>query len=130
MRLGRLGLPLMSQKDERLIIAAVERYVLAVSAIDEQGLRAAFHPSASVIGYFQTAIEWISVDSYVGEVLGAGLSPNHSPRWKIDSVDVTNDAAIAKVEDEFGSLKFTNYLSLLRIAGEWKIVSKLYHLHP
>ncbi|WP_348626046.1 nuclear transport factor 2 family protein [Mesorhizobium sp. LSHC422A00] len=25
--------------------------------------------------------------------------------------------------------RFTDYLSLLKIAGEWKIVSKLYHLH-
>ena len=120
----------MSQTDERLINDAVERYVLAMSASDEQLLRAAFHPSASVIGYFQTAIEWLSVDAYVGEVVGAGLPPNHSPCWKIDSIDVTDDTATAKVEDEFGSMKFTNYLSLLKIAGEWKIVSKLYHLHP
>ena len=119
----------MSQTDERLINAAVERYVLAMSAADEQGLRAAFHPSASVIGNYQSAIEWLSVDAYVGEVLGAGLPPNHSPSWKISSIDVTDDAAIVKVEDEFGSMKFTDYLSLLKIAGEWKIVSKLYHLH-
>ncbi|ESX45442.1 hypothetical protein X761_32270 [Mesorhizobium sp. LSHC424B00] len=34
-----------------------------------------------------------------------------------------------KVEDEFGTTRFTDYLSLLKIAGEWKIVIKLYHLH-
>lgn len=120
----------MSQTDEELISAAVERYVLAMSVADEQRLRAAFHPSASVIGNYQGAIEWLSVDAYVGEVLGAGLPPNHSPSWTVGSMDVTGDAAVVKVEDEFGSMTFTDYLSLLKIAGEWKIVGKLYHLHP
>ncbi len=119
----------MSETDESLINAAVERYVLAMSVGDEQGLRAAFHPSASVSGTYQNATEWLSVDAYIGEMLGAGLPPNHSPRWKIGLIDITGDAAAVKVEDEFGSMVFTDYLSLLKIAGEWKIVNKLYHLH-
>lgn len=119
----------MSQADETLIEAAVERYVLAMSVADEQGLRTAFHSSASVIGNYQGAIEWLSVDAYVGEVLSAGLPPNHNPSWTIGSIDITDDAAMVKVEDEFGSMKFTDYLSFLKIVGEWKIVGKLYHLH-
>ena len=124
-----LGLSLMSRTDESQIIAVVEAYVLAMSAADEQKLRAAFHPSASIIGNYQDAVEWLSVDAYVGEVIGAGLSPNSSPNWKVSLLDITVDAATVKVEDDFGSMKFTDYLSLLKIAGEWKIVSKLYHLH-
>ncbi|ESY81545.1 nuclear transport factor 2 family protein [Mesorhizobium australicum] len=119
----------MSQTDEGLISAAVERYILAMSVADEEGLRSIFHPSASVIGNYQNAVEWLSVDAYVGEVLGAGLPPNHGPSWTISLIDVTNDAGIVKIENEFGSMKFTDYLSLLKISGEWKIVSKLYHLH-
>ena len=119
----------MSQTDERLITSAVEGYVLAMSTTAEEGLRAAFHPSASIIGNYRGAVEWLTVDAYVGEVLGAGLPPNSSPTWTLVSLDITDDAATVKVEDEFGSMRFTDYLSLLKIVGEWKIVSKLYHLH-
>lgn len=119
----------MSQTDEGQITAAVEGYVLAMSTASEEGLRAAFHPSASIIGNYQGALEWLSVDTYLREVLGAGLAPNNSPNWKIGFIDITDDAATVKVEDEFGSMKFTDYLSLLKVAGEWKIVSKIYHLH-
>ena len=119
----------MSRTDESQINAAVEAYVLAMSTADEQKLRAAFHASASIIGSYQGAVEWLSVDAYVGEVIGAGLAPNSSPNWKVSLLDITVDAATVKVEDEFGEMRFTDYLSLLKIAGEWKIVSKLYHLH-
>ncbi|MES0171246.1 nuclear transport factor 2 family protein [Mesorhizobium sp. M0006] len=119
----------MSQTDESLITATIEGYVLAMSTGAEEGLRAAFHPRASIIGNFQGAVEWLSVDAYVGEVMGAGLPPNTSPNWTVASLDITGDTATVKVEDEFGTTRFTDYLSLLKIAGEWKIVSKLYHLH-
>ncbi|RUW45532.1 MULTISPECIES: nuclear transport factor 2 family protein [unclassified Mesorhizobium] len=119
----------MSQTDERQINAVVESYVLAMSTADQEKLRTAFHASASIIGNYQGAVEWLSVDGYVGEVMGADLAPNNSPNWKILLLDITADAATVKVEDEFGSMKFTDYLSLLKVAGEWRIVSKIYHLH-
>ena len=119
----------MSETGKSEIAAALEGYVLAMSVADEKGLRAAFHPSASIIGNYQGAVEWLNVDAYIGEVLGAGLAPNNNPNWTISLLDITDDAATGRVEDEFGSMRFTDYLSLLKIKGEWKIVSKLYHLH-
>ncbi|WP_280800256.1 MULTISPECIES: nuclear transport factor 2 family protein [unclassified Mesorhizobium] len=71
----------------------------------------------------------MSVDAYVGEVMSATLPPNTSPNWAVASLDITGDAATAKVEHEFGTTRFTDDLSLLKIAGELKILSKLYHLH-
>ncbi|WP_027061336.1 nuclear transport factor 2 family protein [Mesorhizobium loti] len=117
----------MPHAAETQVTPAVERYVLAMSTGDEDGLRAAFHANASVMGNYQGAVEWLSLDAYVAEVIGASLPPNNNPKWSVTSIDITDDAASVKMEDEFGSMRFTNYLSLLRIAGEWKIVSKLYH---
>ncbi|MGX5830213.1 nuclear transport factor 2 family protein [Mesorhizobium sp. 43Arga] len=118
----------MPQTEDSLVVAVIEGYVLAVSTADADGLRAAFHPSASVIGNYQGSVEWLSVDAYVLEVVGAGLPPNNNPNWTLTSIDITDDAASAKIEDEFGTMKFTNYLSFLKIEGAWKIVSKLYKL--
>jgi hypothetical protein len=119
----------MSHSDESQITAAVEGYVVAMSTGDEDALRAAFHPFASIIGNYQGEVEWLNVDAYVREVLGASMLPNYSPSFRIGLLDITDDAATVKVGDEFGTMRFTDYLSLLKIAGEWKIVSKLYHLH-
>lgn len=119
----------MSATDETQIELAVRGYVVAMSTADEQALRAAFHPAASIVGNYQGAVEWLSVDAYVHEVMSAGLPPNQDPTWRMLSLDVTDDAAVAKLEDEFGTMRFTDYLSFLKIEGLWKIVGKLYHLH-
>ena len=54
------------------------------------------------------------------------------PTQKIVAVDVAQDAATVKVESEFAPFsageqprKHFQYLSLLKLAGEWKIVSVL-----
>ena len=42
-------------------------------------------------------------------------------------VDVTGDTAIAKVELDYPDARLTDYFSLLRIGGDWKIVHKTFH---
>lgn len=59
---------------------------------------------------------------------GAGAASTQ-PYMDIQSVDVEGDAASVKVTDDFAGMRFTDYLSLLKIDGRWTIVSKLYHLH-
>ncbi len=50
-------------------------------------------------------------------------------RW-IESVDITGDAAVAKVVLDYPDRRFTDYMSLLRLDGEWKIVHKNYTMAP
>lgn len=45
---------------------------------------------------------------------------------EILGIDVSGNAAVAKVSLKFPKFKFTDYLSLLRIDGQWKIVNKIY----
>jgi hypothetical protein len=49
-------------------------------------------------------------------------------RSRVLSVHQTGDAALAIVAEEgyWGSVSFVDYLSLARIDGRWKIVSKLF----
>ena len=48
---------------------------------------------------------------------------------EIEVIDISGDAASVKVTDEFAGMRFTDYLSLLKIESRWIIVNKLYHLH-
>lgn len=115
-------------EEKNRVAAAVAQYVLAVATADEAALRSVFHPSASVVGNYHGAVEWLSLDAYVQEVRGANLPPNLSPEWTLTAITILADTAVAEIEDQFGSMNFTNFLSLLRIDGDWKIVAKLYHV--
>ena len=45
---------------------------------------------------------------------------------RIAALEVTNDAASVKVQEDYPSSRYTDYLSLLRISGRWQIVNKIY----
>ena len=45
-------------------------------------------------------------------------------------VDVTGDAAVAKVELDFPDTKITDYFALLKAGNEWKIVHKWFTRAP
>ena len=49
---------------------------------------------------------------------------------RVVMVDVTGDAAVAKVELDFPDAKFTDYFSLLKVGNEWKIIHKWFHRQP
>ena len=49
---------------------------------------------------------------------------------KITAVDITGNAAAVKVVEVYPNSKYTDYLSLLKFDGGWKIVNKIYVAEP
>ena len=45
---------------------------------------------------------------------------------EISGIDSTGDAAVVKTVLRFPKFQFTDYLSLLKLDGAWKIVNKVY----
>ena len=50
-------------------------------------------------------------------------------RW-IEKIEVVGNAGIGTIILDYPSGKFTDYMTLLKIDGEWKIVNKSFHLEP
>ncbi|MDT4855106.1 putative lumazine-binding protein [compost metagenome] len=119
------------ETDQDAIHQVVRDYVEGMVFADENRLRSAFHPDCRIIGHFQGNLEWLSVDDFAGSIREAGpvLQKGTTPYWEIQALDVTGDAASVKVVDDYADLRFTDYLSLLKISGRWSIINKLYYLH-
>ncbi|WP_105417177.1 nuclear transport factor 2 family protein [Neorhizobium sp. T25_27] len=116
--------------EERAVQAVIHLYVDGMTFAHEAALRKAFHPKACIIGNYDGAVEWLSLDDFIGAVTSEGAAPaDTQPLIQIEALDVTGDAATAKVVDQFAGMRFSDYLSLLKIDGRWVIVNKLYHLH-
>ncbi len=89
-------------------------------------MRRAFHPDATV--------SWISdgkVAQRTSEEFAAlftrGPAPNEADRHRrIVSLDVTGDVAIARLELDYPNVFLTDYMTLLRVGDEWKIIAKSY----
>lgn len=50
-------------------------------------------------------------------------------RW-IESIEVSGNAAIGKIILDYPTAKFVDYMTLLKIDGEWKIVNKSFYVEP
>ena len=113
--------------DIELIQKTVQYYFDGLYHSDVEKLKKAFHPNSQVIGYFDGSLTFDSLDGFL-EFVKATPAPSESGEeydMKIVSIDVTANEAVAKVADLYLGLQFTDYLSLLKVDGNWVINSKL-----
>jgi hypothetical protein len=115
--------------DEVAVRRTVQFYLDGLKANDIPTTRKAFHPSArlywvqhdTLASYDQA--EWFKADYPTTTPVP---SPDANVPMRIALVDIAGDAAIARVEEDYPSALYIDYLSLLRIHGEWRVVNKIY----
>jgi len=49
--------------------------------------------------------------------------------YKIESCSIEKDVAIVRLDAQFGTHKYTDMFTMVKDADQWKIVSKVFHLH-
>jgi hypothetical protein len=112
--------------DEAQVRQAVETYLHGLKFNDVSSLRKAFYPEAKL--YF------VKKDGTLGQLsqeqwykFFEGSAGKEEPGdLRIVSVDVTGGAASVKVVETYPKSVYTDYLSLLKLGGEWRIVNKIY----
>ena len=116
--------------EARAAAVPVEHYLQGHATGDGAHMRAAFAPEAML--FF---IRGDTLASRTSEAYITGLSGEPAPdeaqrkRW-IESIDVAGNAGVAKVVLDYPATRFVDYLSLLKINGEWKIINKIFYAEP
>jgi len=115
--------------DLELITQTVEHYFQGMYHSDTERLKKAFHPEAYLFGYFQGAFTHASANDWFEMVKQrpAPAKDGEPYDMRIVSIDLTGEVAVVKVADLYMDLRFTDYLTLLKVDGEWLIVNKVFH---
>jgi hypothetical protein len=92
--------------------------------------RQAFHANARIEGIRDGKLVSRTREEFAAGASGKPADDEAQRKRRIVSVEVTKDAAFAKVELDYPKVKFTDYFTLLKTDGEWKIMSKVYHGEP
>lgn len=71
-----------------------------------------------------------NLDEFASGATGKPAADEAKRKRKIVMVDITGTAAIAKIELDYPDVFFTDYMSLLKVDGEWKIVDKTFDRAP
>jgi hypothetical protein len=62
-----------------------------------------------------------------GRAKGTPAADEAQRKRRVDFIDITGDAAVAKLTLDYPEVTFTDYLLLLKVDGEWKIVNKTFN---
>lgn len=133
--LGALPVALMAARpflpadpEEAAVRETLQHYLNGHVTGSPDEFRQAFHPRANLYfirdGQFT---ERTSAD-YIAGAKGGGPAPDEAQRKRrIERVEVSGTAAIAKIVLDYPDVVLTDYMSLLKVDGRWQIVSKIFH---
>jgi len=114
-------------KDQADIRAAIENYFRGHSTGDGANFAKVFHPDSKLfwVGADGALMQRTSAD-YIKGASGKPAADEAQRKRRIESIDVAGNAAMVKVVLDYPATTFTDYMSMLKINGEWKIVNKTY----
>jgi|SRR5882724_11927761 len=115
-----------SSGEDVAVRSVVESYLHGLKFNDVESLKKAFWPDAKLffVKWDGTLGQLTQEQWYKGFEGSAGKEEKGDLR--ITAVDITDNAASVKVQEDYPTSIYFDYLSLLRLNGEWRIVNKIY----
>ena len=104
----------------------LEAYIKGHATGDAAYMRQAFLPTAHIEGIRDGKFLSWTADEYIAGFKGKPAEDEAKRKRSIDQVDVTGNAAMARVTLDYPSGTFTDYFVLLKVDGEWKIANKVW----
>lgn len=119
-----------ARADEAEVRAALEHYLMGHATGDGQHFRLVFHPDSKL--YFNRDGKFMTrtAEEYIAGAPGKPAEDEAQRKRRIVSVDVTGDAAQAKVELDYPAVVLTDYFNLLKVDGKWMIMNKIFNAKP
>ena len=124
-----LGYEVMADERE-LAKVPLNDYLQAQSTGNPDLIRRAFHADARITAIRDGKMTNLSVEEFAGRFTGKQAEDEAQRKRSIESIDVSGNAASAKIVLDYPNVKLTDYMNLLKIEGEWKIVNKSFSAEP
>jgi hypothetical protein len=133
-----LVMGLLSAAFPKADTSAVDREIDAIRVVadayisaDPARLRGAFLPSMNLYTTDEKeALRIIPFTEYLQRVSANANAAHEEGQASIDLVDRTGNVAIVKITTIRPQVKVTDYLSLVRIEKQWKVVNKAFFVEP
>ncbi len=110
------------------IAKTLQHYIDGARSGKGDDMKPAFHKDATIFGYagadlfggpIQQLFDWSDENGPATEL-----------QARVASIDLVGTVAIVRLElTNLNSARYTDMFTLLKVDGEWKIMSKVFHLH-
>ena len=108
----------------------LENYIKGHATGDGEYMRKAFHTEGNLIFIREGKFTTRSFAEYIAGFTGKPAADEANRKRNIEAIDVSGNAAVAKIILDYPTTRFVDYMSLLNINGEWKIVTKIFYAEP
>ncbi len=121
--------PTTTVSEHDLIAEVIQQYIEGAKSGKGDDMRPAFHKDATIFGY-------VGADLFAGPIQQLfAWNDENGPATELEArfagIDVIGTVATVQLElDNWTGQRFTDLFTLLKIDGEWKIMNKVFHLHP
>ena len=110
------------------ITETVGHYLAGAHSGKGDDMRPAFHEQATIFGY-------VGEDLFAGPIEGLYQwndenGPAAEVVTQVSIIQVVESVAIVRVDaDNWTGHRFTDFFTMLKVDGRWKIMNKVFHLH-
>ena len=124
-------LPARAQNaEEAAVRQAIEHYFRGHATGQGEHFRKVFHPESKLFWIREGKFAQRTSEEYIAGASGKPAADEAQRKRRIESVDITGNAAMVKVVLDYPRVRFTDYMSMLKVDGEWKIVNKTFVSEP
>ncbi|WP_394749455.1 nuclear transport factor 2 family protein [Spongiimicrobium salis] len=113
-----------AQEDRKAVEKTLNYYLEGGTNNDFDTLKKAFHNTATM-KFIGGEYKEVNAIDFFKKVMKPG--PKQNRKTKIASIDISGNAAHAKLEIEYATSKVIDYMNLLKVDGQWKIVGKIFY---
>lgn len=126
-----LAISAAAQNDEKAAVRVpLENYIKGHATGDGEYMKKAFHTEGNLIFIRDGKFTTRSFAEYIAGFSGKPPADEAQRKRSIESIDVAGNAAVAKIILDYPTTRFVDYMTLLKINGEWKIVNKSFYAEP
>ena len=108
----------------------LEHYINAHATGNPDYIRKAFFPEAKIMAFRDGKLLNLSVEEFASRFSGKPAADESQRQRRIDSLTITGNAGVARIVLDYPDTTLTDYMSLLKVDGEWKIVNKVFNAEP
>ncbi len=114
--------------DIEAIKVPLENYIMGHKTGKAEYMKKAFYTEGNLMSMRGGKFTTVDFDTFIGYFKGTPAKDEAQRKRWIERIDVTGNVAIGKIILDYPNVRFTDYMSLMKINGKWKIVNKAFYM--
>ncbi|HZI62763.1 MAG TPA: nuclear transport factor 2 family protein [Pyrinomonadaceae bacterium] len=108
----------------------LDNYIQGHATGNGDFMRKAFHTDAKIMAFRDGKLMNMTAEEFASRFNGKPAADEAQRKRRIENVEITGNAGVGKIVLEYPTVTYTDYMSLLKVGDEWKIVNKVFYAEP